>query len=277
MTGPPRPRSVVVVPLDGSRESRAALPVGRTLARLTGATLHVVHVSPTALAAIDAEQRLAVCGEGDTVVVDTPTGDPAAAILASAHQWEPSFVVMSAHSGHPRASTGLGHVAEAVLRAAERPVVFVPPRRGEAAWEPTAVLLPLDGTPASASAMPHATRIAHASGADLVLLHVAAAGLPPEREAGTIRPPRYADQPQHEWPAWSDEFISRAACHCGDKDQMRLYVAKGAPGPETLRVASEENADLIVIAWHGVLNDTHAATLRSVLTGASCPVMIVRA
>jgi nucleotide-binding universal stress UspA family protein len=266
----------VIVALDGSALSRSALPVARSLARIQAATLHVLHVSEPALCAADAHDRLGV-GGGDALVVDACGGDPVAAIVDATRRFAPSTVVLAAHSGHPRPASGLGSVAEGVLRAATSPLVVVPPHRGEVPWEPRSLLLPLDGTPGSAGAVAHAQRLARASGAHIELLHVTAPGRSRADEAGTLSTPLYADQPQHEWPAWRDEFRSRAACRCGDAAAMRVHVAQGAPGPETLRLAAAEQSDLILVAWHGVLDDAHAATLRTLLTGANCPVMVVRA
>lgn len=276
MTAPPAPRPVVIVPLDGSVEARAALPVARAFAKMEGATLHVLYVSDTPVEPPDAGHRLQVRGEGDTLIVDTFAGDPAAAILEATRRWGPSTLVLSSHCGHPRPGSGLGSVAEAVLLAAGGPTVFVPPRRGETPWEPRALLLPLDGTPASARAVPHAARLARSSGARLSLLHVPTAE--PERtcEAGTLRTPLYSDQPQHEWPAWRDEFLARAVCHTQVPDGLQLNLGHGSPGAETLRVAAADNADLIVLGWHGILDESHGATLRAVLSQAACPVMVIR-
>lgn len=266
----------VLVALDGSPSARAALPVARALARLEGATLHVLHVSDPALRPADAHDRLDL-GDGDVLVVEACGGDPTSAILAAAERLSPRAVVLTAHCGHPRPGSGLGRVAEGVLRGVTTPVVVVPPQLGEAPWAPHTLLLPLDGTPASAAAVAHAQRIAHAAGARIVLLHVTAPGLAAAEEAGTLPTPLYTDQPQHEWPAWRDEFRSRAACNTKDGDAMRVHVAQGAPGPEALRAAAAERADLVLVAWHGVLEAAHAATLRTLLTGARCPVMVVRA
>ncbi|MDP2307767.1 MAG: universal stress protein [Pseudomonadota bacterium] len=276
MTAAPKPRPVVIVPLDGSVEARAALPVARALAKMEGATLHVLHVSESRLAPPDADQRLRVSGEGDSLVVDTFGGDPAAAILAASTRWGASILVLSSHCGHPRPRSGLGSVAEAVLLAAGVPVVFVHPSRGEAEWAPRLLLLPLDGTPTSAQAVTHGARLARESGARLSLLHVAGPGSCHTCEAGTIRPPIYADQPQHEWPAWRDEFLARSVCHDDVPDGLSMNVAHGSPGAETVRVAATDHADLIVMGWHGVLDEHHGATLRTVLSEATCPVMVIR-
>lgn len=276
MSDTPARNPVVIVPLDGSGAARSALPVARALAKFKHATLHVLHVSEKRCEAPEAEHRLHVGGGGDTLVLDTSVGDPAPAIIAATERWPSSIVVLSSHCGHPRPETGLGHVAEAVLLGAQVPIVFVQPRRGEVAWEPRTLLLPLDGTPSSARAVAHAARLAHECGARLSVLHVAATPSKGTREPGTFTTPFYADQPQHEWPAWRDEFLARAVCHASVPEGVDLSVTKGSPGHETIRVATQAQADLIVLGWHGVLDESHGATLRTVLNEATCPVMVVR-
>ena len=255
----------VLVPLDGSVAAAAALPVGQGLARALGAPLQVIHVSEPVLPADEADRRL---GTGADVTF-TAAGDPAVAILAAAHPG--THIVMSRHCGHPRVA-GLGSVAERVLRAFTGPVVLVPPDRGEAPWEPRALVLPLDGTPASACAVPPACHLANATGGTVLLLHVADAPARLDAESGAFGAPRYTDQPQHEWPAWRDEFAERAACGCSTN--VRVELVAGSPAQVAVRAASE--ADLVVVAWHGVL-DGHGAVLRALLQEARCPVMVVRA
>jgi nucleotide-binding universal stress UspA family protein len=265
----------ILVPLDGSVQARSALPIARTLARLSGATVHLLHVSEPALRPADAVHRLAVTGEAG--VMETCAGSPAAAILAAVRRWHAETVVMSTHAGHPRRGRGLGSVAEAVLAGAGVPVVFVRPERGEQAWDPHALLLPLDGSPTSAGAMGHAIALAASFGGRIELLHVTGPQQTREPEAGAFGAPYYADQPQHEWPAWSGEFVARARCGCGhDQCPIHLHVAHGQPGPETVRFASEHAVDMIVVSWRGRFEADRAATVRAVLEGAPCPVVVIK-
>lgn len=254
--------SFVLVPLDGSTAARSALPVAHTLARHLGASVHVLHASDPALPADEIGRRF---GNGAVEVVHAAAGDPAAAILAAARGGAP--VVMT--PGHPGAG-GLGPVAARVLAGAEGPVVFVPPDRGEVAWTPRGVVIPLDGAPQSGTAVTTVHDLVRATGARLTLLHVPDAGC--ARVPGGYAVPRYLDRPHHDWPAWCAEVIDRAGAR--GLDHVRVRVATGPTGPATL--AEAEAADLVVVAWSGVL-DGRADTLRSILAGARCPVMVVRA
>ena len=109
------------------------------------------------------------------------------------------------------------------------------------------------------------------------MLQVAAGGVRVPEERGSLTTPLYLDQPQHEWPAWSSEFIGRLACVCPLAGlRARLRLGRGDPAAEILRVAREESADLIVLAWKGDWAPGHAATLKAVVREAPCPTMVVR-
>jgi nucleotide-binding universal stress UspA family protein len=43
-----------------------------------------------------------------------------------------------------------------------------------------------------------------------------------------------------------------------------------------LRRAAENASDLVVLAWRGAWDGERAATVKAVLRGAPCPVMIIR-
>lgn len=260
----------ILVPLDGSAHARAALPVARGLGELLGAALRVVHVGDEAAPPRDLAARVGMTSAGlRDVVLVSRVGAPAAAILDEARGAE--LIVISAHAGHPRPGPGLGSTAEAVLREAPCPVVVVPPARGEAPWALRRLLLPQDGSPEAAAAMEPAERLVAYTGAELLVLHVV-----DERAAARLGAPAYVDQSQHEWPAWQAEFLERLACRCAGRPHMRLVVAAGDPAREVLRAARDADVDLLVMAWAGSFAGERAATMQGVLTGATCPVLVVR-
>jgi nucleotide-binding universal stress UspA family protein len=52
-------------------------------------------------------------------------------------------------------------------------------------------------------------------------------------------------------------------------------LGRGEPAAEILRVAREQSADLIVLAWKGNWAPEHAATLKAVVREAPCPLVVV--
>jgi nucleotide-binding universal stress UspA family protein len=189
------------------------------------------------------------------------------------------MLVMCSHTGEPGAVTGaLGPVAEHVLTQVACPVVFVPPERGQSAWDLQQVLLPHDGTPTTSVAMRPAAEIALRAEAELLVVHVVAPGERAPSEPGSMPAPRYVDQRHYEMPDWATEFLDRlAAVSPFDREKLRFHYGRGDPGTEILRAAEEGGADLILLGWRGLLELERAHVVKEVLRGASCPVMVLRA
>lgn len=270
----------VLLPLDGRRDAKAALPVARTLAEISGATVHLLHVGDRV---VNGRQRMGDLGldpdEVAGMVLDQAVGEPAEEILREAYEHDSRAIVLCSHTRPEQPEGALGHVAERVLCESTLPVVLVHPERGLRPWSLDRVLLPHDGTPTTAAAIGPAVEVARRAGVELVVLHVAAPGRQPSEEPGTLTVPRYIDQPQHEWPSWAQEFVQRleALGHAPAAVRLRLVLAAGEPGPEIVRWADSLGADLIILAWHGCFDGGHALTLKHALREAPCPVVVVRA
>lgn len=274
-----RPAPIVLVPLDGSLHALAALPVARAMAELEGATLHLAHVGEPRLPPGELLQRLGLTRDDLWgAVISQVTGPPAEGILRLARELRSCLIAMCTHTGMEKPYGELGSVAEGVLRHAPCPLVLVQPERGLRPWALREVLLPHDGTPATAAAIHPALDLVDRAGARLTVLHVATLGARTAVEAGALGVPRYVDQPQHEWPAWAQEFLDRVRGlgHAPEGIPIRLLVAPGAPGEQIVRCARERGSDLIVLAWHGSLAPARAATLKRVIRDAPCPALVLR-
>jgi len=117
----------ILVPLDGSPPSIAALAAAVDLAADTGASIDVLTVraqdadEPEAQAAFaEASARL-----GDRVSRRIEAGDPIATILETAEAGKYDLLVMGTHGRVGRLRMLLGSVAEAVVRTASCPVLTV--------------------------------------------------------------------------------------------------------------------------------------------------------
>lgn len=269
----------IVVPLDGSTHATVALPVAKTLAELEKAVLHVVHVAEPILPPREMLHKLGLTSEQlRGSVIDQTIGAPAEGIVRIARDLHCLFIVMCTHTGMVEPSGELGPVAEETLRLSPCPVVLVRPERGLRPWTLQRILLPHDGTPSTAIAIGPAADLAYKARAELDVLHVAVPGAGRAIEPGTFAAPRYLDQPQHEWPAWTREFLDRLRRlgRAPTEVRLRLFLARGEPGAEIVRFATERNSDLIVLGWHGHLEAERAATMKKVICDALCPVLVVR-
>ncbi len=268
----------IILPLDGRPLSRLALPIGRRLAQLYNATPHLLYVGRQLH---DSKEVLKLLGlTGDDIsgaVLDVLPGDAAEAIIRVGKQLPHSLIVMCTHTESPRKAESFGRVAEAVLAAGLARIVLVAPERAQRPWRLEHILLAHDGTPTSDAATAPAADIALRAAAEMIALHVAArkgasAGVP-----GSLPAPRYVDQPQHEWPAWTQEFMDRMLTLGAAPSAVHfdLIVAGGQPGSEIAEVARRRNVDLVVMACDGNWSDTKHACTRVVIRTSGCPVLLV--
>jgi nucleotide-binding universal stress UspA family protein len=269
--------TVILVPLDGSQQALAALPVAKVLAEIEGAVLHILHVAERAPEGAEWRSRLEPDALAlDSFTIDARIGEPMREILDVAARIKPRLIVMCKHSGAARRKM-LGRTATEVLRNSPCPVVFVPPERGSTPWHLHHVLVPHDGTPTTSAALPPAAELAERGRAELLVAHVTGISASPA-EPGSLTTPRYVDAPQHEWPAWTSEFINRLASVCPlGSLPVRMLLAGGNTAAEIVRLAATQSTDLIVLAWRGKWEAPRAETLKDIVREAHCPIMVVRA
>lgn len=269
--------ATVLVPLDGSTNATDALSVARGLAHLMSATVVLVHVGRETLPPDELFGRMKLSAEDVRgLVIDQCTGLLADAIVREAAARNTVLIVMCvpAQPDGPALESVLGDV----LLTAPCPVVLVPSIRIRQPWALRRLVLPHDGTPTSAAAIAPTADLASRAGADLVVLHVATPSDERPAESGAFVVPRYLDQPQHEWPAWSREFLERVRClgYPANMEKLRLVLAHGEAGTAILEFARSNASDLVALAWRGSLEPERAQTIRRVISEASCPVIVFR-
>jgi len=139
------------------------------------------------------------------------------------------------------------------------------------------ILVPIDFTPGSADAVPHALSVARAFGAHVTLLHVfqiPAIGLPDGTIIGG-------------WPETAARIVSGVEerletmkgnlAHTGV--QLDARSAEGDPADQILQQAKEGHYDLIVVGTHGRTGLSRAvmgSVAEQVVRRSSCPVLTVR-
>jgi nucleotide-binding universal stress UspA family protein len=310
MTAPEnKPRDMVLVALDGSLAAATALPIALAVAAQLGADCEVLHiVSDTGLVAglgrpfakefealtgvklwpdaLESTVRRwqAFAGPGNALAhieVRLDAGDPAAGILRASADPLVTLVVLTTHGYIIEPGRSLGRVAEQVIAGTTQPILLIRPEVTPMAIQPRGalqrLLLPLDGTPTTAALLAPATALASRLGASVDLLYVADVGTPPD-EPGSIGAPQYVDQPQHEWPQWANEVITRlaeACAQCPPNVPLRTFLAQGDAGEAITRFAAEHASDAVVLACRSRLEPGRAAVLRAVLDQTPCPVLIV--
>lgn len=275
----------VLVALDGSPAAATAVPIARVLADQLQARLAALYVLADDASPDLSSRTLRWDAEAvPNIDVRVVVGDPVTEIVRWSTDPEVVLVVMTTHGRQIEPGRTLGRVAEAVAAQATRPIVLVRP---EAAMDFMQhggliqhLLLPLDGTPTTAALLPPATALASRLAAAIDILYVAEdRGVPPD-EPGSIGAPRYVDQPQHEWPQWSDEVITRlgtGAARCPADVPLHVYLGWGDIGREIVRFARAHHVDVVVVARRSHLEPGRGRVLRAVLHNTPCPLLLVGA
>jgi nucleotide-binding universal stress UspA family protein len=268
----------VLLALDGSAAATTGLPVARALASQLGAAVEILHVAAQAMAATEVRRLLRV---DDALDLHVEVGDAVAGVLRALDDPRTGLVVLTTH-GEAREGRPLASVAEAVAARTTRPLLLVRPEapgRIQHHGGLRRLLVPLDGSPATAAALLPATELASRLGATLDVLHVVHPTQAGTRERGSVVVSRYFDQPHHEWCQWMREFTG--LCHGvagGPEDaRMQVHVRHGDVSTEIARFASEHDADAIVLVRRSRLEAERAQILRGVLERTPCPVLLVAA
>ena len=281
----PAPRYKILVALDGSPASATALPTARALAVQLDATLEILHIASGEAPTDDLWSRLhAGLGGQEAVQIRSHAGEPAAAILDAISDPSVFLVVLTTHGHHVEPGRPLSHVAEAVAATTDRPVVLVRP---ESATVSTSVagpfrrlLVPLDGTPTTAAALPPVTTLAARLGVQIDLLYVAGADGPVSSEPGSMGAPRYVDQPQHEWSGWKSEVVQRFGTYlaqCPADVHQQMYLAHGDVATEIIAFAVKHQCDGIALVRRSRLEVGRGRVLRAILDRTPCPVLLLAA
>lgn len=261
------PMTSIIVATDFSDGARYAAERAAFVAQEQSAHLSLIHVmSRSALSDLrklffappdlettlidDAKHTLNAIADGlsrQTGVMrstDVKTGHAQAEILSATESAD--LLVLGAHGESSLPDLTLGTTAERVLSACTRPVLVVksPPKTRY-----QHVLVPVDFSPYSASALAMASRIAPL--AHMTILHVFR--IPFEgrlqivgaSETG-IR--RYCEEEQQSAEQQMFELIRESHI---DSNRVSYRVERGDPSPMILATAEELLSDLIVIGKHG--------------------------
>ena len=286
----------VLVPVDFSDASRAALDYAVALAGRLGATVSALYVAPRhpsyeqlpaflAQAPIDPAQlrRLeedllrfvtAASREQRSAEVVVREGDPADEILAQAGDSDVDLIVLGTHGRRGFERWSLGSVTDRVARRADRSVLAVPPHVGTPAT--TRVVCALDLSESSGRTLEHAGAFARALEARLTVLHIAEgthwyepwpiSGVDPEAVRRAV-----AD-------AARTSLSGLVARHVPEGVPVEISVTFGRAQREIVQVAGQAT-DLVVLgvsAARGVDRFFFGSTAQHVLRAGVCPVLLVR-
>jgi len=295
----------ILCPVDFSEFSRHALDEAIAIAHLYDGCVTALHVFPIAISAdpfgglpefqpftLTDRHRAHILrqlsdfavsegAEARRITVALREGtDIHAEILEAADRMNPDLIVMGTHGRSGFQHVMLGSVAEKVLHKARYPVLTVPRRAPDAVPRgpvPFArILCAIDFSECSLAALRHAISLAADTGARVDVLSVVQ--LIPMYETMSGVPLYYpgllSDLKADIW-----KRLNSVVAEAAPEIPVERIVTVGSPHREIVRVASERNAELVLLGAysHGPIDHMFfGSTTNHVVHQARCPVLTVR-
>ncbi len=143
------------------------------------------------------------------------------------------------------------------------------------------ILCPTDFSDPAAKAIAAAGDLATHFSAELCLLHVVSPIPVPMTENGDLSPAFDIPSYENHLDASAKQSIHETAARLLPKDlAVTPLVGQGDAADEIVRIAKEQNVDLIVIATHGMTGWRHlifGSVAEKVVRLSPCPVLTIRA
>lgn len=298
----------ILVPLDGSPRAEVILSLLARILRREDSEivlLRVVDIPPSVgrvnLAVVRAQHREEAqkylqglaerfSSSGAKVHARVAHGAPADVILDTAEREGATMIALSTHGRTGLARWALGSVAEKVARTSDVPVLLVRSfRRGAAGdLEPTVaqeipfrrILVPVDGSATSMSAVAPAVKFAQLYGSDIFVLHVETPYVPPSPVLPGMEMVLPSSVPPAT-PSDRDEVTAKAAkffVQAGLKAARQTTV--GEPAAEIIDLSINRGMDLIAMGTHGrtgLARWSLGSVAERVLRSGEAPLLLVRA
>ncbi len=271
----------ILIPLDGTPEAAAGLPLATMLAQKPEAKLVLLLVSSD-LNDLAAERSAreyleafaaGLTADGVKCETDFRLGDVAEQIVASAVHHNADLILLTTHGRHGLLRLWYGSVTEDVVAKSPIPVLVLRADSTSPAQIQT-VLVPFDDTPGSVAALAIARQIASEPGTALLLARI----IPPL--------PRWGEgwDINTDWENTIQQSAKAALDGIAAELQSpgRPVHTRIAVGPiaETITlIADDTNADLIVMGTRGLVGPRRAifgSVADAVVRQAARPVLLVR-
>ncbi len=294
--------SRIVVPLDHSDVSEAALPLATYLAERRGiplTLLHVLEMSPEftayvhGVSQVDALIELQEASEhylndiaagisGVQVDIVVLRGHPAKRLVEYVDEQESALVVMSSHGHGGFRRLMLGSVAARVVQTVTAPVMIVrASEEGSDMRVPSQiqrVVVPLDGSSFAEHALNATYELVTRKDIEIRLVRVPEIAAYPASMYGAASyeaVDAYLDATRTEAEIYLTEIVERLKDHEGE---VSWEIREGAASVAILEAANAFNADLIAMASHGRTGFRRflmGSVAEQVLREAQVPVMLV--
>lgn len=262
----------ILVPLDGSRLSEAALGAAAVMASRLGSSVTLLHVvEQDAPAEVHKERHLTSASEAEaylkevahraftssirvrTHVQAAPVADVARSLVALAEaKFKPDLIVSCTHGRGGVHGLLYGSIAQQIVSLGSTPLLLVKP--DSPAFQITRILVPLDPDSHHDDSLPQSEALARAFKAELRLVSIIPTygSLTGEEAATSSLMPAttqamldIAEERARDHMNQHAQALARVGVRCAQT------VGRGDPATAILRSADESSSDLIVLSTHG--------------------------
>jgi nucleotide-binding universal stress UspA family protein len=299
----------LMVTLDGSDFGEQALPFVRAIAGKTGASVNLSHVNccdpPTDLlqntpfqyegVSMEAymekhsgQQRGYLLGLEAALKADLPDNRICSALLEGyvtealerhAREMGADLIAMTTHGRTGVSRAWLGSVADSLVRNSSFPLLMIRPLEDGKSFPKVRFehfLVPLDGSEVGEAILGPAADLGRAMGARFTLLHVVSPHVTLGARAALL-PAGQLTERQERAEAYLAGVVERLAAE--GIDARWKIESHFAPARAILKVAEEDQADLVAISTHGYTGVKRAilgSVTDKVLRGAQWPLLVKR-
>ena len=260
----------ILIPLDGTESAEEILRYATSITPKpnTRITLLSVLSAPGGSGSPHIERIYnTLDGDGWTVTKESRMGDPIDEIVKFAMLQPASMIMMSTHGRAGIERIREGSVTEQVLRQSPCPIFILHSTRAEPPDNRSdnlfrRILVPLDGTEASAAVLSCVERLAKAHDSEVIIFHDEMVGPEDEEQRAAIKA------------ALQDQSVELA--NTGLKVTMDMSTYK-RPIREILKKIDDMDIDLVSMASHGesgIRRSMEESVTAEVIRHANCPLLV---
>jgi nucleotide-binding universal stress UspA family protein len=279
----------VIIPLDGSEQAEDIIPYIEKLACTFNSNIDLLVVSANRdNTSVHLLQRYLadildkLTGKSlKTSSIFLP-GNPGEEIINYTGKNTDALLVLASYGGSGAGHWLLGDLTSRLITRTNTPILLVPGKQHPVhVKEPEffRIVVPLDGSPRGATAMPYAKAMARKSGSQLFLVDVVTSVY---KTYGAVKyAADFEKQLSETLRKEAQEYFNTITPELEKEGiSFRSDIISGSPADSILRYAEENNADLITISthgWSGVKRFIMGSVTQQIIHSSNIPVLVIRA
>jgi nucleotide-binding universal stress UspA family protein len=281
----------IIVPTDGSEQDEFILPYIEKLGITFNSVINIIVISANRdntkihlLQRYMAEITTGLAGKGLKATSTFLPGDPEEEIINFTNNNPDALLSIASNGGSGTSHWSLGDLTAKLITRTLSPILLVPvvPDKQHPinSKEPEflRIVVPLDGSPLGAAALPYAIEIARKTGSNLFLVNAITSAY---RSYGAVKYAADFEKQLIETLRKEAQDYFTAITPDLEKEEIsfKADIVSGSPSESILRYAEDNHADLIAISTHGrsgLKRFIMGSVAQQVVHDSDIPVLVVK-